>query len=428
MNSNLAKQIFTFGANRRNPSLWEEYERLKQSEWCSGEELEQLQLERAKSFFMFAEKHSPYYKDIFKRCGFLAEAFDSMDMLKTIPAITKSELIEKSKSIHTDYHFEKIYIAETSGTTGSALEFRKNERWDSINRANMMRAYDWYDVKPWDKHGYFWGYNTSPAQALKIKTLDALQNRFRVFDYSRKSIEKFAKELVSASYVAGYSSMIYEVAKIINELDIEMPALRLVKGTSEMILDVYQAESVKAFGRKIASEYGAAESGLIAFECQEGNMHINVEDVIIEVDEDGGIIVTNLASYSYPVIRYKLGDVVTLSDEVCSCGRAHPIIKDIMGRKGSSVYGISNTYPALTFYYVFKNLAIEKSILLNYKAVQLEKGFVDLYIEGTSNAKHETVLMTELVKYFTEDITFDIHYANAFDKQRKKTQYFESLI
>lgn len=428
MNSNLAKYIFTFGANRRNPSLWKEYERLKLSEWCSREQLEKLQLERAKSFFMFVEKYSPYYKDVFNRCGFSATVFDSMDMLKTIPAISKSELIEQSKSIHTDYHFENIFMAETSGTTGSALEFRKNERWDSINRANMMRAYDWYDVKPWDRHGYFWGYNTAPAQAVKIKTLDMLQNRFRVFDYSRKSIEKFAKELVSARYVAGYSSMIYEVAKIINELNIEMPALHLVKGTSEMILDVYQAESMKAFGRKITSEYGAAESGLIAFECPEGNMHINVEDVIVEVDEDGGIIVTNLASYSYPVVRYKLGDVVILSDEVCSCGRAHPVIKDIMGRKGGSVYGMSGTYPALTFYYVFKNLAINKAILLNYKAVQREKGSVDLYIEGAANAKYETVLMAELVKYFAEDIIFNTRYVNVFDKQRKKTQYFESLV
>ena len=428
MNSNLAKLLFKTGVDRRNPSLWDEYERLKKSEWYPREQLETLQLERARSFLLFAERHSPYYRGVFKRCGFSARSFDSIDKLKIIPEITKSELIEYNKSIHTDFHFDKVFLAETSGTTGSALEFQKNERWDSINRANMMRAYDWYGVKPWDRHGYFWGYNIAPNQAAKVKLLDMLQNRFRIFNYSRESIKKFAQQLFSAQYVAGYSSMIFEVAKIINELNTERPQLKLVKGTSEMILDVYQGESLKAFGRKITSEYGAAESGLIAFECPEGNMHINIEDVITEVDKDGEISVTNLASYSYPVIRYKLGDVVTLSNEICSCGRTHPIIKDIIGRKGGSVYGMSSTYPALTFYYVFKNLAINEAVLLNYKAVQREKGFVDIYIENTANRKHEEILTDELIKYFADDVIFNISYMNAFDKQKKKAQYFESLL
>ncbi|BHH86285.1 phenylacetate--CoA ligase family protein [Desulforhopalus sp. 52FAK] len=428
MNANLAKCLFNSGVNRRNPSLWNEYKQLKNSEWFTRNQLEQLQLEKAKSFLIFVEKYSPYYKEVFERCGFSATAFDSINKLKLIPTISKRELIGQNKAIHTDYPFNKIFIAETSGTTGSALEFRKNERWDSINRASMMRSYDWYDVNPWDRHGYFWGYNTAPSHAIKVQFLDMLQNRFRIFNYNRKSVEKFALNLVSAKYVAGYSSMIYEVAKIVNELNIEIPPLHLVKGTSEMILDVYQAESFKAFGRKITSEYGAAESGLIAFECPEGNMHINLENVIVEIDDDGGIIVTNIASYSYPVIRYKLGDVVTLSAEECICGRAHPIIKDIIGRQGSSVYGVSCTYPALTFYYVFKNIAIHKAVLLNYKAIQRDRGFVDLYVEGTTNKKHEAILMAELIKYFAEDMIFNIRYVDVFDKERKKSQYFESLV
>lgn len=62
----------------------------------------------------------------------------------------------------------------------------------------------------------------------------------------------------------------------------------------------------KAFGAKIISEYGAAESGLIAYECPEcGNMHINMENVIVE-ESEGEIVVTNLLSRSFPIIRYKL--------------------------------------------------------------------------------------------------------------------------
>ena len=49
------------------------------------------------------------------------------------------------------------------------------------------------------------------------------------------SIRKFINKLEGASYLGGYSSMIYEVAKIINSSNISTNNLRLkmIKGTSE---------------------------------------------------------------------------------------------------------------------------------------------------------------------------------------------------
>ena len=428
MSPNISKMVFMAGVKYRNPSLWKEYDRLKQSEWMSRPQLMNLQIERARRFFEFVGKNSPYYKKIFKDYDFSPSKFYDIDELKKLPTISKAQLIDNNKALHTDYEFEKFFLAETSGTTGSALEFRKNEKWDSINRANMFRSYDWYGVKPWDRYGYLWGYNISQRQAAKVNLLDMAQNRFRIFSYDKQSIKSFSKKLASASYIAGYSSMVYEVAKTINELGLEQPKLKMVKGTSEMILDIYQVVAQEAFGCKIVSEYGAAESGLIAFECPNGNMHTNVEDVIVEVDDEGEIIVTNLASYSFPVIRYKLGDTITLSDEPCSCGRAHPVIKEVVGRKGVTVYGKCKSYPALTFYYVFKNLAMQNSLILNYKAVQEVEGAVNIYIEGIENNRYEAAVLDELTKYFKDDIQFNLLFVKEFERKRKKNQYFESAI
>lgn len=428
MHSNIAKAIFITGAKNRNPSLWNEYDRLKSTEWLSLSQLRNIQLERARKFFDFVGKHSYYYKKVFIKKNFSASRFDSIDSLKIIPSITKSQLIKNNNALHSDYDFGKSFIAETSGTTGNALKFKKNEQWDSINRANLMRAYDWYGVKPWDRCGYFRGYDIAHRHAAKVKFMDLLQNRFRIFSYDSKSIEEFSSKLESATYMAGYSSMIYQVAKLINALETEKPRVKLIKGTSEMILDVYQPEVINTFGSKIVSEYGAAESGLIAFECPAGNMHINLEDVILEIGDDDEILVTNLASYSFPIIRYQLGDAVKLSNKKCKCGRAHPIIKEIVGRKGPKVVGNSGIYPALTFYYVFKNLAIHNSMPLNYKVVQNEKGRVGIFIEGSENSRHESSIMNELCKYFGQDIIFSVKFVKYFNHQGNKTQYFESTL
>ena len=427
MHTKLARLLFQLGARSRNPSLFTEYERVKASEWLRTEQLAQLQLERAVEFLSFAARHSRFYQQAFAEVGFRPQFVTSIDDLACLPPVDKATLIQHNREIHSDYRFTG-FVAETSGTTGSALEFFKSEAWDSTNRAHLMRAYDWYGVKPWERSGYLWGYNVDPKRAYRVRLLDMLQNRFRMFTYDGHAVRQFAEKLRSATYVAGYSSMIYEVARLIQDMDLERPRLRLVKGTSEMILDAYHGVSTEAFGRKITSEYGAAEAGLIAFECPSGSMHVNAEDVIVETEADGGILITNLVSHSFPIIRYRLGDVVVLSSEPCECGRAHPVIEEVVGRKGAKVVGRAGSYPALTFYYVFKNLALANSILLNYKAVQPAPGEVALFIEGRDNRKYEPAVRRELQRYFGTDVQVECRFVDAFDRKRAKAQYFESEL
>jgi phenylacetate-CoA ligase len=59
----------------------------------------------------------------------------------------------------------------------------------------MYRGYAWHDVKPWERNGYLWGYNFSFKRKLKVRVLDELQNRFRLFSYDEKEIEKFLIKL-----------------------------------------------------------------------------------------------------------------------------------------------------------------------------------------------------------------------------------------
>lgn len=390
--------------------------------------MEDLQSERAVSFLKHAGRSSPYYKELFEKYDFNPDVYTGPRDLAVLPEADKSILIENNAAIHAQGISELVRLAETSGTSGLSLSFNRGESWDSLNRATMMRSYDWYGVKPWERNGYFWGFNIASKQSAKVKVLDALQNRFRLFDYSRREVEVFARKLSNASFVSGYSSMIYEVAKVINQEGVEVPPLKLVKGTSEMILDVYHQESERAFGRKVTSEYGAAESGLIAFECPHGSMHINVENLVLELNENREVLITNLASHSFPIIRYNLGDIVSLTDTSCSCGRAHPILRDIEGRKGRSVRGLSKKYPALTFYYVFKNIALEQGVLLNYKVVQEEVGKAVVLIEGLQNASIEDKVRYQLAQYFGNDIRFEVRFVNGFDAGQKKRQYFESTI
>ncbi|UZJ65459.1 hypothetical protein OKW96_04505 [Sphingobacterium sp. KU25419] len=333
----ISRLLFYFGALWRNPSLSAFVKQLMQTDFASLEDLKMIQEKKLQELLDIAFDQSPYLKNKYNTAGIRREDIQSIADLSQLPSIDKDELRINSSSINSTVKFKKIFLSETSGTSGQPLKFNKNEEWDSMNRAAMFRGYSWYGVKPWDKNGYFWGYNIAQKSQRKIKILDWLQNRFRIFSYEKEEIIRFSQKLTKAKYLEGYSSMIYEVAKIINLTpNAKKPlGIKLIKGTSEKIYDNYHNETIKAFGSKIRSEYGAAEAGLIAFECPEGSMHINSENVLVEI-EDGEILVTNLVSHSFPIIRYKLGDQVSLAPDnfKCKCGRQHPVIIDILGRVG----------------------------------------------------------------------------------------------
>lgn len=424
------KLIYLAGVKRLNPSLLPYFKFLKETDRWSIDKLRVYQLEKCREFLIFAGRYSPFYQEHFAKAGFVPERIQSVADLKQIPPIDKNTLLEYNDRIRTNYSFRRLLFSETSGTSGQVLRFYRNEEWDSHNRAAMFRGYGWYGVDPWQKNGYFWGYDIDERQCRKIAILDALQNRFRLFSYDTVHIRQFVERLKGAEFLTGYSSMIYEVAKIINRLDIGAEFdLKMIKGTSEKIYESYQTEVQKAFGRKIISEYGSAESGLIAFECPEGgHMHINMENVVVE-EENGEIIVTNLLSRSFPIIRYRLGDFVKLapSDFKCSCGRAHPVVLDVLGRVGKNIIGKESIYPSLTFYYVFKNLVKNEGVSLNYQAEQHEKGKVLLRIEQDEAGRLPT-LELELAKYFRHDIEFEIRWGEVLHSMDGKLKDFVTTL
>ena len=94
-----------------------------------------------------------------------------------------------------------------------------------------------------------------------------------------------------------------------------------------------RADIAGAFGCPVIDDYGASEFLNIAFDCGCGSLHLNRDWVILEpVDREGrpvpdgiasaSVLLTNLANFIQPIIRYDLGDSVTMLPQPCSCGRA----------------------------------------------------------------------------------------------------------
>lgn len=97
----------------------------------------------------------------------------------------------------------------------------------------------------------------------------------------------------------------------------------------------------------VNNSYGASEFMSMGWECGHGKMHANTDWLLLEpVDERGlpvpagqrsnSTLLTNLANHVQPLIRYDLGDQVTLHDERCACGSPLPVI-EVQGRCDDSL-------------------------------------------------------------------------------------------
>ncbi len=420
--------VFFLGVWIRNRQLFDHYKSLKKSENWTSEKLAQLQLVQLKKFLILAGRESPFYKEKFRELGFDPSSVTSVQDLKQIPVMTKQDLLDHAGDIQVQSRSD--FKAETSGSTGTPFLFYKNKEWDASQRAAIFRGYSWYGVKPWHKNGYFWGFNKTWKQRQKTKVLDFLQNRFRLFSYEVDEIRGFLKKMRNAKYLEGYSSMIHQVAVEALENNLETGSkLLMVKGTSEKIYDSYHEAVRKVFGHKVISEYGAAEAGIIAFECPEGKMHIVSENVIVEAI-DNEIVLTSLFSYAFPIIRYKIGDYVRLEENgiSCACGMKHPVIKEIQGRVGKSIYGFRQKYPSLTLYYVSKNIALEHNLFVEYQAVQEKAGYMEYFIFAPLSDSELLLISEEFQKYYGDDLVVDIKYQKRDQNRSGKMKDFISRI
>jgi phenylacetate-coenzyme A ligase PaaK-like adenylate-forming protein len=114
------------------------------------------------------------------------------------------------------------------------------------------------------------------------------------------------------------------------------PAL-VLSGAERLSLPLRE-RIASSFRCAVRDTYAASEFMGIAFDCRHGSLHVNADWVILEpVDAAGGpvapgeasftTLLTNLANLLQPLIRYDLGDSVTMVPGPCRCGSPLPVIR-----------------------------------------------------------------------------------------------------
>jgi len=284
----------------------------------------------------------------------------NLDDAVTDPAITRDRLeafLADRDQVGARF-LDDYFVWTTSGTTGDpavvvhdpaffVLSDVLGDRWlwpAIANRGTLGRllANDFRVALVAVGGGHF-------AGAAGVGTMQResrlLRERIRLFS----PMDPF-DDLVSAlndyrpAIVGGYATVLAELARAQRDGDLDIsPAV--VVATAEPVTREDKDGMRSAFDCVVRETYGASEFVPIAVECGHGNLHANTDWVVVEpVDENYDrvppgtpshtVLVTNLADRALPLVRYDLGDSVTLHAEQCPCGSAFPVLS-VGGRQGA---------------------------------------------------------------------------------------------
>jgi phenylacetate-CoA ligase len=116
----------------------------------------------------------------------------------------------------------------------------------------------------------------------------------------------------------------------------------MINAAGETLTDAVRQRVEAAFGCSVGNYYGSSEAIGLTFECKHQRLHVNSDWYILEpVDEHDqpvspgqlshAVLVTNLVNRVQPILRYKMGDRVTISPDTCPCGSPFPVIH-VIGR------------------------------------------------------------------------------------------------
>ena len=115
--------------------------------------------------------------------------------------------------------------------------------------------------------------------------------------------------------------------------------------------------------------YGAIECGILGFELKrKGFLYPSLDTHIIELDNDGIVnkargncIVTALDIFSFPLIRYRLGDWIEMEDF-----EGYPVIKSILGRLDDWITWKDGSRIPFHFFAEFKSCGLLISLNVQY--------------------------------------------------------------
>lgn len=318
----------------------------------------------------------PWYNRSFTRAGITAQQLQhfQIDQLNTLPLLEKDTLRQEGKSSLLASEKEKGgTFFSSSGSTGTPTSIlfshAMHQRSSALYEA---RVRNWAGVSRHDPRGMIGGRRIMPAGNAKPPyyryNFIEKQLYFSAYHINKQTVPGYAEGLMkySTQYMVGYAMSNYILAKFLQEAGETPPPMKAVITSSEKLTPTMRNILGEVYNCKVYDGWGGVENCGLISENEYGQLLISPDSALIEIlkpdgapakpGEEGELVCTGFFNYDQPLIRYRIGDMVKVSeDQVTKCGRAFTVIDEIVGRVEDVVVG-KDGREMVRFHGIFVNL------------------------------------------------------------------------
>jgi len=402
-----------------------------QVESASQEDLKALQAVRLKDTCQRVYSLTSFYKDKFNKLNFTPNDIQTIEDIQKLPFTKKQDLRDHYPfGLFTVPMSEVVRVHSSSGTTGkpTVVGYNQNDMdvWDEV----MARAYTMAGATKKDVvhnsygYGLFTGGLGFHNGAQKIKAT-VVPSSGGFTDRQVMLMKDF-----SATIIASTPSFALHMAESAKKIGLDP------KKDFELNTGIFGAEPTsKGLKKELANIWGIDYHEIyglseiigpgVSCSCKNSDLlHINEDHFYPEIidsktgkvlldGERGELVITSLTKQALPIIRYKTGDITSLTREPCKCGRTLVRMESIVGRCDDMmiINGV-NVYPSQVEHVISQT----EGLTLNYQIVLSKKGHldkIDILVEISDKIMIDSISEIENIKKIIQKNILNSLYINA---------------
>ena len=334
-------------------------------ETTSRDALTDLQDQRVRKIVTYVYENVPFYQERFDEAGVSPSDVDGIEDLSRLPFTTKEDLRDRYPDGLFAVEREKMRcLHASSGTTGKPKIIGYTRKDLGIWREVVARSLTAAGVEPGETVQNAYGYGLFTGGLGIHHGCDEMDATvIPVGGGQTKRQLEFLDDLGSETLTCTPSYALY-LAEQADEIGLDVRTLPLstvifgaepcTEPMREAIesrlgvtaVDIYGLSEV--IGPGVAIECAEAQDGLHVWEDQFFPEVVDPETGdVLPAGEEGELVLTTLTKEGMPVIRYRTGDMTTLTRDECDCGRTTVRMDNVTGRSDDLliVRGV-NLYPS----------------------------------------------------------------------------------
>ena len=371
-----------------------------------GDALTRYRDRRAGAIARYASRHSPFYRDLYQK--------RNLDDWQHLPTVDKTAMMAcfdtfNTRGVSREEAFAVALAAErnrdfapvvrgnltvglSSGTSGHRGAFLVSPLEMAAWAGTVMQRVLHQLPRSGYRVAFFLRSNSNLYERLNGRI------QFRWFDLMMPYADQIAAlNLYQPNLLVAPPSLLRALAHASERGLLRIRPQRIVSVAET--LEVQDREALEAvFAVPVGQVYQCTE-GFLAATCSANRLHVNEDLVALQyepVDDTGRMtpIVTDLWRTTQPILRYRLGDVLTLDDTPCPCGCAFQVIRSIEGRCDDvcTFPSVETGTPRRLYPDTIRRMVLlADDRITDYAAVQEQSGHLRIHLTTTENAPFDAV-------------------------------------